>query len=146
MSFWFAGTIVGGGLGCLAMWHPAVAANPYALMAIMVAAAFLVGLLGHTRGRVAITLTLMTLSALVLCQYSGVGPGRLEVAAARVVSVLAGVLLAVLVCNIVLPWYTSTWAIKVRVVWWHIRAALSIPVAMLSYQVAWDCTGVRICC
>lgn len=82
-------------------------------MAIMVAAAFLVGLLGQTRARVTITLTLMTLSALILCQYNGSTAGRPEVAAARIVSVVAGVLTAVAVCNLILPWYMSTWAIQV---------------------------------
>jgi hypothetical protein len=40
-------------------------------------------------------------------------PGRAEVAAARVVAVLAGVLTSAAVCNYILPWYTSSWAIAV---------------------------------
>jgi hypothetical protein len=40
-------------------------------------------------------------------------PGRAEVAAARVVAVLAGVLTSAFVCNCILPWYTSSWAIDV---------------------------------
>lgn len=64
--FWVAGTLLGGALGFLAMWHPALALSPYGLVAITVAVAFVVGLLGVTKARVGITLTLMTLSSLIL--------------------------------------------------------------------------------
>lgn len=64
--FWVVGTILGGALGFLAMWHPALASNPYGLVAVVVAAALVVGLLGVTKTRVAITLLLMTLSTLIL--------------------------------------------------------------------------------
>jgi hypothetical protein len=68
VSFWVAGTLAGGALGFLAMMHPATATQPVILMAVMVVAALLVGLLTPTAARVGITLTLMTLSALALCQ------------------------------------------------------------------------------
>lgn len=109
--FWAAGTLLGGALGFLAMWHPALALSPYGLVAVTVAVAFVVGLLGVTKARVGITLTLMTLSSLILCQCCG-HVGSWSVAAARVVSVLFGVTLSVLVCNTVLPWYTSSWSIQ----------------------------------
>jgi hypothetical protein len=64
--FWVVGTIVGGALGFLAMWHPALALSPFGLVAVVVAAALVVGLLGVTKARVAITLLLMTLSTLIL--------------------------------------------------------------------------------
>lgn len=64
--FWVVGTVVGGALGFLAMWHPALALNPYGLVAVVVAVALVVGLLGVTKARVAITLLLMTLSTLIL--------------------------------------------------------------------------------
>jgi hypothetical protein len=64
--FWFFGTIFGGALGFLAMWHPALATNPYGLVAIAVAAALVVGSLGVTKARVGITLTLMTMSTVIL--------------------------------------------------------------------------------
>lgn len=45
------------------------------------------------------------------CQCCG-HVGSWAVSVARVVSVLFGVTLSVLVCNTVLPWYTSTWCIQ----------------------------------
>jgi hypothetical protein len=68
VSLWVAGTLAGGGLGYLAMMSSATAMQPLLLMVVMVGAALLVGLLTPTAARVGITLTLMTLSALVLCQ------------------------------------------------------------------------------
>jgi hypothetical protein len=50
---------------------------------------------------------------LVLLLQCCSAPGRAEVAAARVVAVLAGVLTSAFVCNYILPWYTSSWAIGV---------------------------------
>jgi hypothetical protein len=50
---------------------------------------------------------------LLLLQQCCSAPGRAEVAAARVVAVLAGVLTSAFVCNYILPWYTSSWAIDV---------------------------------
>ncbi|KAF8059743.1 Heat shock 70 kDa protein [Scenedesmus sp. PABB004] len=111
VCFWLAGTLAGGALGYAAMLHPATAASPVALGGIMAAASLVVGLLGPTRLRVAVTLSLMTLSALVCCQCCG--PGSVAVAAARVVSVVAGVLVSALVCHLLLPWYTSDWALAV---------------------------------
>lgn len=64
--FWFFGTIFGGALGFLAMWHPALATNPYGLVAVSVAAALVVGSLGVTKARIGITLTLMTMSTVIL--------------------------------------------------------------------------------
>jgi hypothetical protein len=73
--FWVFGTVLGGVLGFLAMWHPALALSPYGLVAVVVAAALVVGLLGVTKARVGITLVLMTLSTLILvslfCQVPG---------------------------------------------------------------------------
>lgn len=68
-----AGTIAGGTLGFLVMLHPMTATQPIILAAVMVAAAAVVGLASPTSARVGITLTLMTLSALVLCQVRGAG-------------------------------------------------------------------------
>jgi hypothetical protein len=68
VSFWVAGTLAGGGLGYLAMMSAATATQPVLLMVVVVGASLLVGLLTPTAARVGITLTLMTLSALVLCQ------------------------------------------------------------------------------
>jgi len=64
--FWVTGTVLGGALGYLAMWHPALALSPYGLVAVVVGVALVVGLLGVTKARVGITLVLMTLSSLIL--------------------------------------------------------------------------------
>lgn len=48
------------------MWHPALATNPYGLVAVSVAAALVVGSLGVTKARIGITLTLMTMSTVIL--------------------------------------------------------------------------------
>lgn len=53
-------------MGFLAMWHPALATNPYGLVAVSVAAALVVGSLGVTKARIGITLTLMTMSTVIL--------------------------------------------------------------------------------
>jgi hypothetical protein len=68
--FWVFGTVLGGALGFLAMWHPALALSPYGLVAVVMAAALMVGLLGVTKARVGITLVLMTLSTLILVSLS----------------------------------------------------------------------------
>lgn len=69
--FWVTGTILGGALGYLAMWHPALALSPYGLVAVVVGVALVVGLLGVTKARVGITLVLMTLSSLILVRFYG---------------------------------------------------------------------------
>lgn len=73
--FWALGTILGGALGYLAMWHPALALSPYGLVVVMVVVALVVGLLGVTKARVGITLVLMTLSTLILVRVQGLKHG-----------------------------------------------------------------------
>ena len=63
------GTVIGGVLGFLAMWHPALALNPYGLVAVVFGVALVVGMLGVTKARVGITLVLMTLSTLILVSF-----------------------------------------------------------------------------
>lgn len=67
--FWVVGTTLGGALGFLAMWHPALALNPYGLVAVVFGVAMIVGSLGVTKARVGITLVLMTLSTLILVSH-----------------------------------------------------------------------------
>jgi hypothetical protein len=95
------------------MWHPAVATNPYLLVLILVVAAAAVGLLGRTLFRITSVLFLMTLSAVILCQYVGCcdATGTVWFFGVRLTSVCAGVLFAAAVSNLVLPWYTSAWAL-----------------------------------
>jgi hypothetical protein len=66
---WLFGTVVGATLGFVLMISQAMATSPYGLMAIICAYTFLVALCGQSQFRVAITLTLMSLSGVVLCQY-----------------------------------------------------------------------------
>lgn len=100
--FWLLGSFIGGAVGHAAMFHPALSTNPYALTAIIVAAAGGVGVLTPTRARTFITLSLMTLTALILCQCCN--GGREAVTIARVTSVLAGIATAVCVSNLLAPW------------------------------------------
>ncbi len=70
------GTLVGGALGFLSMMHPALATNPYALLAIICAATFAVGLASAAQLRV---------RAGASCRYnhgrgSEAGPARLAAA------------------------------------------------------------------
>eukprot|EP00877_Chromochloris_zofingiensis_P010507 jgi/Chrzof1/570/Cz01g20240.t1 len=111
--FWLAGTLIGGALGYVVMLKEPLATNAPALMAIICTYAFMVGLLGQTQFRVAITLTLMTMGALVLCQYKGCcGAGTVDYFTARVLSVSLGAIFATIVCNAILPWYTTDWALE----------------------------------
>jgi hypothetical protein len=90
----------GGALGFLTMWHPALATNPFGLVAVVVAVACVVGLLGVTKVRVGITLLLMTLSTLVLVSVwalCGFKP-NLEVLATGTGVWVPRMLLAGLVC------------------------------------------------
>ncbi|KAG2431911.1 hypothetical protein HXX76_009402 [Chlamydomonas incerta] len=114
VSLWVVGTAVGGTLGYLAMLDADLATNPYGLMAIICAYTFLVGCASAHALRSGIVLTLMTLSGIVLCQYRGCcgATGSVKVYAARVLSVMAGCSLPVLFSNLVLPWYTSDWALE----------------------------------
>ncbi len=66
VSFWLAGTAVGGSLGLLSMAFAPFADNPYGQMAVLCAFCFLVGQLGQSQFRVVVTLTLITYGALVL--------------------------------------------------------------------------------
>eukprot|EP00879_Flechtneria_rotunda_P012322 GHRR01012869.1.p1 GENE.GHRR01012869.1~~GHRR01012869.1.p1 ORF type:complete len:957 (+),score=306.37 GHRR01012869.1:270-3140(+) len=139
VSFWVLGTIAGGALGFLVMYDPSVATNPYIMMVILVTAAFLVGTLGPTRARVAVTLTLMTLSAIVLCQCCG-HVGQANVAIARVVSVLGGALFSVFICNAIYPWYTSSWAIETLAATY--KRSISIMSQMYAKYYADDAAAV----
>ncbi|KAG2487722.1 hypothetical protein HYH03_013721 [Edaphochlamys debaryana] len=115
VAFWVVGTAIGGTLGYICMIHTDLATNPYGLMAIICTFTFLVGCLSGHQLRTAIVLTLMTFSAVILCQYRGCcgATGTVEYYAARVLAVIAGGSVPVLVTNLVLPWYTSDWALQV---------------------------------
>ena len=52
VTLWVGGTLVGGALGFLAMLHPALATNPLALLAIICAVTFAVGLASAAQLRV----------------------------------------------------------------------------------------------
>eukprot|EP00775_Hariotina_reticulata_P006232 gene6232-6469_t len=112
VSFWIIGTAIGGTLGLLAMLHPALATNPFGLAAVIVAFSLVVGSFFPTQFKTLITLSLMTMTAIILCQCCQV-EGNPSYAAARIVSVIGGVLFSVGLCNLLLPWYTSDWAIQV---------------------------------
>jgi hypothetical protein len=113
VSFWLLGSTAGAVLGLAAMWHPSVATNPYLLVLILVAGSALVGAMERSQQRMTSILFLMTLSGMILCQYDccGGAPGSLWFFGVRLVSVCAGVLFAAAVSNLVLPWYTSAWAL-----------------------------------
>eukprot|EP00198_Chlamydomonas_reinhardtii_P010260 XP_001699597.1 predicted protein [Chlamydomonas reinhardtii] len=129
VTFWVVGTAIGGTLGYLAMLDTHLATNPYGLMVIICVYTFLVGCTSAHALRAGIVLTLMTLSSVILCQVGvgativGVGAiiyrgccdatGSVKVYAARVLSVMAGCSVPVLLSNLVLPWYTSDWALDV---------------------------------
>ncbi|PNW70765.1 hypothetical protein CHLRE_17g733400v5 [Chlamydomonas reinhardtii] len=115
VTFWVVGTAIGGTLGYLAMLDTHLATNPYGLMVIICVYTFLVGCTSAHALRAGIVLTLMTLSSVILCQYRGCcdATGSVKVYAARVLSVMAGCSVPVLLSNLVLPWYTSDWALDV---------------------------------
>ncbi|KAG2431908.1 hypothetical protein HXX76_009399 [Chlamydomonas incerta] len=114
VSLWVVGTAVGGTLGYLAMLDADLATNPYGLMAIICAYTFLVGCASAHTYRMGIVFTLMAMASLILCQYRGCcgATGSVELYAARVLMVMAGCSVPVLLSNLVLPWYTSDWALE----------------------------------
>lgn len=111
---WMVGTVFGGLLGLGLMSSTQMANNPYELAVLLCVAALAVGfLLGSTKFRLTITLTLMTLGAVVLCQHEGCCSSEGDVAyfLSRTISVISGIALAAAVSSLVLPWYTSSWAL-----------------------------------
>ena len=132
---WLLGSTVGGALGLAVMAAPRMAADGPVLVLLVAVVAFAVSLLGLTAFRTAIVLSLLTYSALVVCQYNDgcrlftppppdpamspaanlaaatcVPHGTVEVFVARICAVAAGVLLAQAVTSLLAPWYTSDWA------------------------------------
>lgn len=96
------------------MVHPSIALNSAALGTVMCVVAFCVGNLerGPDKGRSVFTLyTLTTLASIVLCQCCS-HVGSTLVSVTRGASVMAAGVIAVAVQNLVLPWYTSTWALQ----------------------------------
>lgn len=111
---WSGATIVGAFLGWALMTHPAMAFNSLALGAVMCAVAFLVGNMerGPDKGNSLFTLfTLTTLASIVLCQCCH-HLGSTLVSVTRGGTVLVAAIIAVTVQNLILPWYTSTWALE----------------------------------
>lgn len=114
VAMWTGATIVGATLGWAIMTHPVMALNPVALCAVMVAVSFCVGTLerGPTKSSSLFTLfTLTTFASIVLCQCCG-NVGSSWVSLMRGASVLVAAVIAVSVQNLVLPWYTSTYALE----------------------------------
>lgn len=62
--------------------------------------------------QIAVVLSELTFLALILCQYTGQDTGATSYYVARTVAVMLGLSLPVLVCNAILPWYTSEWALE----------------------------------
>lgn len=114
VATWTGATIVGAALGWAIMTHPVMALNPVALCAVMVTVSFCVGTLerGPTKSSSLFTLfTLTTFASIVLCQCCG-NVGSSWVSLIRGASVLVAAVIAVSVQNLVLPWYTSTFALE----------------------------------
>eukprot|EP00798_Chlamydomonas_sp_ICE-L_P018570 gene18570-25079_t len=117
---WLVGSALGGTLGMLCMLHNGLATNPYALMALICAFTFLVGTQAKEAHKKVVALTLLSFTAVILCQYkldcdeSGDScSGSMAFYATRVLSILIGIIVAFVVGNLVLPWYTSDWALEV---------------------------------
>jgi len=111
---WTSATILGAFLGWALMVHPSIALNSAALGTVMCVVAFCVGNLerGPDKGRSVFTLyTLTTLASIVLCQCCS-HVGSTLVSVTRGASVMAAGVIAAAVQNLVLPWYTSTWALE----------------------------------
>jgi uncharacterized membrane protein YgcG len=136
VASWVLGSTIGGALGLAIMAPPLLAADAAGLALLIATFSFAVSLLGMTAFRTTIVLSLMTLTALVLCQYTdgcrlfvapppdpAAGPGAaaaaaacvphgtVEVFVARISAVAAGVLLSQLVTSCLAPWFTSDWAL-----------------------------------
>ncbi|PNW75159.1 hypothetical protein CHLRE_12g515301v5 [Chlamydomonas reinhardtii] len=121
------GTLAGGALGLAALLHSQLANSPPALLGLVCGATFPVACLCGNRFKPAIVLTLVTLSAMTLCHQPRTAGGSsntvrgdsdtaqgvaLRLFAARVTSVSLGCTLPLLVSRMVLPWYTSDWALE----------------------------------
>jgi hypothetical protein len=91
-----------------------MAFNPAAICAVVCIISFGVGAMdrghGSSSGLLAL-FTLTTLASIVLCQCCG-DLGVTWVSVTRGASVLVAAVIALAVQNLVLPWYTSTWALE----------------------------------
>ncbi|KAG2427956.1 hypothetical protein HXX76_011943 [Chlamydomonas incerta] len=115
VSLWVLGTVVGGTLGFVVMVDTHLAANPYALLTVICAFTFLVGVASsYPQLRMSMVLTLITFAGVSLCQYTGTcgAHGSPQVYGARLLSVMAGCSVPVLLSQLILPWYTSDWALQ----------------------------------
>lgn len=98
------GTIVGSTLGFAVMSSAATATSPYAVAALVAAAALLTGCLCWHQYRMAIVLACMTFLAVVLCQYNGQTAGSVSFFVARMLSIIIGCTLPLAVSQTILPW------------------------------------------
>jgi hypothetical protein len=114
IAVWTGATIVGAAVGWAIMATPSMAFNPAAICAVVCAVAFCVGTMdrghGHSGSLLAL-FTLTTLASIVMCQCCG-HLGVTWVSVTRGASVLVAAVITLAVQNLVLPWYTSTWALE----------------------------------
>eukprot|EP00775_Hariotina_reticulata_P009285 gene9285-9450_t len=111
---WTGSSVLGAVLGWLLMLHPGLANNGVALAAVLCSIAFVIGSLGRSRNSLVTLYTLMTIASIVLCQFVGCcdHTGSTMMAVTRGGAVAAAAVFAVAFQNLVLPWYTSSWALE----------------------------------
>ncbi|KAK9811575.1 hypothetical protein WJX72_006372 [[Myrmecia] bisecta] len=104
-----AGTAVGGALGLLVMFDPALATKPVPLAVILVAFTFLSGCASTSQFKVAVVLMVIAFNTQILCQFVGCcsAHGTVRFFYTQLAGISAAVLLALLVSNLLLPWYAS---------------------------------------
>lgn len=99
------------------MLRSSVATSPYAIMALQCAFSWLLGLFSMGTFRYAVFLTLIASSNVILCNYVIHAPpgyhGTVKTFYSRVAGISLGVVI-VFLCDLILPWYTSTAAMEVK--------------------------------
>ena len=99
------------------MLRSGVATSPYAIMALQCTFSWLLGLFSLGIFRYAIFLTLIASSSVILCNYQIHVPpvyhGSVATFYTRTAAICGGVAV-VFLCDLILPWYTSTAALEVK--------------------------------
>ncbi|KAK9817761.1 hypothetical protein WJX72_001751 [[Myrmecia] bisecta] len=108
------GTFIGACFGYLVMSNAELASNPYWLMLLLVAVAFVLGFWSLGGLKLGILFALLSFNALILCQYLDGPPkaGTKHYWAARIVPIVLGSVYPILWNACILPVYVSTEAMS----------------------------------
>jgi hypothetical protein len=102
-------TVVGACIGHALMFHPATAYQPAPLAVILLVITFIAAPFTAGQYRLMLTLLVITLDSMVLCQYTGCcgSVGSLTYFIGRMLATGGGCLFAMLLNRLLWPWYRN---------------------------------------